>query len=106
MLPRASRYTFTLREMARLLEAVPSNDLEELAAFPLNNTVGRFATLVDIAAAQRGYTIPPEREIDDDVVDPFRRGDEAYSLMASQIVPAVDAIVNRFALAATVTRGV
>jgi protein-tyrosine phosphatase len=103
MLPRASRRTFTLRELARLLTAVQPSDLSAVAALQLDDTAGRFAELVDIAAALRGYVPPPAHEIDDDVVDPYRRGDDVYAEMGSQLIPAVDVIVQRLELASTIT---
>jgi protein-tyrosine phosphatase len=103
MLPRGSRRTFTLREFARLLNAIQPSDLGTVAALPLSDTAGRFAELVDVAASLRGFVAPPDDELDDDVVDPYRRGDEVYRLSASQLVPAVDAILSRFEMAATIT---
>ena len=102
MLPRGSRHTFTLRELARLLESVKASDLATVAVLPLDDTAGRFTELIDTAAALRGYVVPPENEIDDDVVDPYRRGDDVYRLSAAQLVPAVNAILERFELAATI----
>jgi protein-tyrosine phosphatase len=103
MLPRGSRRTFTLRELARLFDAVQPSDLERVAALPLDDKAGRFVELIDAAAALRGYVAPPERELDDDVVDPYRRGDEVYRESAAQLVPAVESILRRFELAGTIT---
>jgi protein-tyrosine phosphatase len=103
LLPRGSRHTFTLRELARLLDAVQPTDLETIASLPLGDTSGRFRQLVDVAAALRGHVAPPDHELDDDVVDPYRRGDETYSLTAAQLVPAVDSIVRSFTRAASAT---
>lgn len=102
MFPRGSRRTFTLRELARLLEAVKPSDLASVASLPLENIAARFSALVDIAASLRGYIVPPENELDDDVVDPYRRGDEVYRQAAAQLVPAVETILNRFELAASI----
>jgi protein-tyrosine phosphatase len=103
LLPRGSRRTFTLREFARLLNAVQPSDLQTIAALPTEDTAGRLRELVDVAAALRGHVAPPEDELDDDVIDPYRRGDEIYSLAAAQLVPAVESIVSSFELAASVT---
>jgi len=102
-LPRGSRRTFTLREFARLLKAIQPSDLGKVAGLPLDDISGRFAELVDVAASLRGYVAPPEDELDDDVVDPYRRSDEVYRLSASQLVPAVETILSRFEMAATIT---
>jgi protein-tyrosine phosphatase len=103
MLPRGSRHTFTLRELARLLDAVRSSDLHAVAALPLGDVAGRLRELVEVAAAFRGHVTPPESELDDDVVDPYRRGDDIYRLTAAQLVPAVVSIVSGFERAASVT---
>jgi protein-tyrosine phosphatase len=105
MLPRGSRHTFTLRELARLLAAVQVADLETVAGLPLGDTLGRFEELVHVAASLRGYVAPPDDELDDDVIDPYRRGEEIYELSAAQLVPAVRTILERFELAATITPG-
>ena len=105
MLPRGSRHTFTLRELARLLAAIQVSDLETLAGLPLEDTAGRFEELVQVAASLRGYVAPPADALDDDVVDPYRRGDDIYELSAAQLVPAVRTILERFELAATITPG-
>jgi protein-tyrosine phosphatase len=103
LLPRGSRHTFTLRELARLLVAIQPSDVETAASLPIGDTAGRFRELVDVAAALRGHVAPPEHDLDDDVMDPYRRGDETYSLAAAQLVPAVESIVSSFALAASAT---
>src|SRR4051794_4087742 len=64
MLPRGSRRTFTIREFARLVEAV---DLAEVTG---DDPLTRAAALVDAAAAQRGY-VRPDNPKDDDVADPY-----------------------------------
>ena len=102
MLPRGARHTFTVRELARLLAAVTAEDLESVAAISPENTAARFAELVDVAAGLRGFVPPPLNEEDDDVVDPYRRGDDVYATMASQLAPAVETIANSLLVAATV----
>lgn len=102
LLPRGSRHTFTVRELARLLEAVQAADLAAVAALPLADTAARFSELVHTAAALRGYVTPPENELDDDVIDPYRRGDDVYQQTVEQLVPAIDVILDRFKLAAAI----
>jgi protein-tyrosine phosphatase len=101
MLPRGSRHTFTLRELARLFDAMEPSDLAAIAALPLDDTAGRLIQLVNSAASLRGHVTPPEHEVDDDVIDPYRRDDEVYRQATGQLVPAVDSILKRFGLAAT-----
>src|SRR4051794_30103595 len=66
MLPRGSRRTFTIREFARLVEAV------DVAAVWGDDPGARAAALGDAAAAQRG-DVRPESPGDDDVAGPEPR---------------------------------
>jgi len=102
--PRAIRYTFTIREFARLISGVTDLDLDEAAGLPADDIAGRFATLIDVAASQRGIVSPSASADDDDVVDPYRQSDDTYAESARQLVPAVDAVVSLFHRAATVAR--
>jgi protein-tyrosine phosphatase len=94
--PKAIRYTFTIREFARLVGSATDEDLDEAAALPVNDIAGRFSTLVGFAASQRGVVGPPESATDDDVVDPYRRSAEVYAESARQLVPAVNDVVSLF----------
>lgn len=85
--PAATRRTFTVREMARLL---PLLDAGQLPVGPLEH---RLRALVPAMAAKRGL-VPPADPALDDVVDPFRRSDEVYEAMAGQLVPAVTALLD------------
>lgn len=85
--PRATRWTFTLREAARLAGAV---DPAELPEGPLEE---RLRALVPALAAKRGL-VPVADPAVDDVVDPYRRGDEVYAAMAASLVPAVEALLD------------
>lgn len=96
LFPKAIRYTFTIREFARLISGVTDEDLDDAAALPLDDAVGRFSTLVGFAASQRGAVSPPESPDDDDVVDPYRRSDEVYAESARQLLPAVNDVVSLF----------
>ena len=83
--PRATRYTFTLRELARI---VPS-----LTPLPGSTPAERLQALVPAAAARRGFE-PVADPADDDVVDPYRREQAVYDEMASVVVPAVRVLVD------------
>lgn len=94
MLPRANRYTVTLREAARLLESLvkgPSNaqDNARLRALPLPDALRE---LVPRMMAERGFAAPPSAPDADDVVDPYRRPQETYDESGSQILDAVNRI--------------
>jgi protein-tyrosine phosphatase len=97
LVPRLARVSFTLREFARLVGALDAADEAELAL--ARGTTDRLRLLVDLAASHRGLVIPPADPADDDIIDPFRRSDEVYEQSASQLVPAVEAIVRALAAA-------
>lgn len=84
--PAATRRTFTLRELARLVRLV---DPAELSQGSLEE---RLRALVPAAAAKRGL-VPVADPGEDDVLDPYRGTDEMYDAMAAQVVPAVDALL-------------
>jgi len=91
LLPRASRYTFTLRELARILGGTRQ------AAFGGDGVVvipppGAFADWASLASARRGYFAGTSA--DDDVVDPYRREATVYKESAEQVRQAVTTLVN------------
>lgn len=93
LLPRASRQVFTLREFARLAEAVDPAELPANAEMPRED---RLRSATELVAQLRG-TLPPLGDADeDDVIDPYRQSDEVYTRSAQQIVPAVNQISRLF----------
>ena len=83
--PRATRYTFTLRELARLAPQV--------TPLPGETREARLRALVPAVASRRGFEPVPD-PADDDVIDPYRRGQAVYDEMAGYVVPAVSALVD------------
>lgn len=79
LLPSALRHTFTLREFARILPLVPSED----ASSPIE----RWHSLA--ALAQRYRRPAPGDGEDDDVVDPIGRSEEVHQTMVEEMVPAI-----------------
>ena len=83
MRPALLKKTFTLRELARVLpnldgaRGVHPAERWELA----------------IPVAMRARTLHRAAAADDDVVDPYRRGDSVFEEMRQQLVPAVQALV-------------
>jgi protein-tyrosine phosphatase len=104
MLPRGSRHTFTVRELARLLEDVPDTEFAAIAAIDIADVSARVESLIDLAASRRGMVMPPEALEDDDVIDPYRRSDDVYRESAGQLVPAIRTILAQINRAATVER--
>ena len=84
--PRAHRRTFTLREFARLADAVPQ---EALQTPPGTTTLQDWRRAVEAAAQLRGTLLPLRTPEDDDVVDPYHREAAIYELSARQQRPAV-----------------
>ena len=79
--PRATRKTFTVRELDRLLSVV------DPASLPTGDRVERARALVVAAAGQRGM-VRPDRPDEDDVVDPYQ-GPEAGYVACAQLLHAV-----------------
>jgi protein-tyrosine phosphatase len=88
LVPRATRYTFTLNQVVRLLDVIGADERAEWRD-P--------ADLVVSLAAARGLALPPTDEEDDDVVDPYRRGLEVHERAAAEIDRDVNALVAAFA---------
>lgn len=82
--PGAVRRTFLLRELARLAAAVDPGEL------PPGTSGERLAALLPLAAARRALVRPAAD--DDDVIDPYRRGDAVYAESFAQLSPAVETI--------------
>ena len=75
LLPRASRYAFTLNQFARLAASVEPGELDAIA-----NPIDRVAAI----AARRGFA-PPAQPEDDDIVDPYLESIEVYESAAAAI---------------------
>lgn len=77
LFPRAAAWTFTLRELDRLLGPVGTGDLP-------SGTDERARALVKAAASQRGR-VHPARAEDDDVLDPYGGPESGYAPTAALI---------------------
>jgi len=118
--PRASRYAFTLNQLARLTaglaeaeqaaavhaaaERNPADASAQAAASvpPANSPAATEATPATVLrtylagiAASRGLTPPPADPADDDIEDPYRRSQATYD----RVGVAIDASVTTIALA-------
>jgi protein-tyrosine phosphatase len=83
--PPSVRRTFTVREFARLLDEI------DTSALPQGPPAERLRTAMPLAVARRGFRHSSAEE--DDVVDPFRLGDEVYDTSFMEITAAVRIIV-------------
>ena len=96
--PRASRYTFTLRQFAHLVDSVDVVDFRStLAETGLNNTLAeRLRAFVAAAAAHRGFIMPAAKPADDDIEDPYQQSQSVYNHVGAQIDSAVAVIAEAF----------
>lgn len=82
LVPRASRWTFTIREFSRLLGAASRDG--GISIDPV--------ALVDEARSRRGFLEPLENPDDDDVEDPYLRPIEVYERVAAVLNSEIEAI--------------
>lgn len=85
LVPRALRTTFTILEVARLVELV---DTQELGM----TTADRVRRLPALLGPVRSPN--PQGPDADDVTDPYLRGHAAFAEMAHQLDPALDALIR------------
>lgn len=84
--PARLRSTFTLREFARLAEALADDQIA--AAAVGDDAPARLRAAATAVAGMRGLVHPG----DDDVIDPYRREWEVYRQSADQLVPALSQV--------------
>jgi protein-tyrosine phosphatase len=89
--PRANRYTFTLRELARVMESY-TRDADAKPIVPAASLAETLRSAIPLLAGQRGYADAPASPDDDDVIDPYRRPQEVYDRAGAEISDAVDRI--------------
>lgn len=86
--PSALKRSFTLRELSRLAEQVDPAELREVAG-PGATLRDRLRALTVVAPRHR----TPVAAEADDVVDPYRCGDDVFVSVHTQIVQCVDTLV-------------
>lgn len=86
LVPRASRYAFTLRELGRLLEHIDADELP-------HGVAERVRALPAAAAARRGLGLPPPDGADD-VTDPIGGSGATYRRTTEQILPPLTTLVR------------
>ena len=87
--------TFTLREFARMLKVLEQRDADTPASSPASDTPSFWRELPGRAASGASARCRTDAA-DNDVVDPYRRGQEFYHQMEDELAPAILAIL-RFA---------
>ncbi len=91
--PGVHRRTFTLRELARVLDEIGERHdwAELLAGAGADDVASRWRALPGLVAAHRDRG--RARRADRDVADPYARGDRAFDRMVAEVDPAVRSIV-------------
>ena len=101
LLPRASRRTFTLNQLARLVTALPLVERAESPHADLSTEASLHPALLRAyiaeIAASRGATPPPTNPADDDITDPYRHAQDVYDEVGRIIDDAVTTISAGFA---------
>ncbi|WP_327015912.1 arsenate reductase/protein-tyrosine-phosphatase family protein [Cryobacterium sp. MP_3.1] len=105
--PRASRYTYTLNQLVRLLPAalepatssVEPHTLVELVETPHTDPATTLRALLVEVAATKGFSPPPPHPDDDDIEDPYRQSAEVYARVGNVIHATVTSITKGFATA-------
>jgi protein-tyrosine phosphatase len=92
LVPRASRYAFTLPEFARLAAELRASG-EAASVDASSPPAERLRALVPQIAAGRGLS-PPAAAEHDEVDDPYQRSEEAYARSAAQVATAVSGLVD------------
>ncbi|MDR5701473.1 arsenate reductase/protein-tyrosine-phosphatase family protein [Agromyces aerolatus] len=115
-LPKAARKSYTLREFARIVEFLGTDEASEFfvsngeapsATVPAGTVPAGEAptSLLETASMARGFAPPPEEPESDNVVDPYRRPAEVYDEAGALIDAATASIVAAFAAAERAGRG-
>lgn len=98
--PRASRYTYTLNQLARLLPAAletkPRDPAVERVETTTHNPADTLRELLTEVSATRGFTPPPAHPDDDDIEDPYRQSAEVYARVGGVLNAAVMTITDSF----------
>lgn len=94
LVPASMRKTFTVRELARIADAIGSSVVERVNASGATDTSERLRAAINVAASMRGLTPPPDDPIELDVVDPYGRSDETYRRSFDEVVPAAERVAK------------
>ncbi|MCU1639279.1 MAG: low molecular weight phosphatase family protein [Microbacteriaceae bacterium] len=94
--PRASRYTYTLNQLARLIANSPVEPVETSpsAEHSSRDHLERLRAYVQQVAKTRGFTPPPANPNDDDIVDPYRQSQDIWDRSGRAIDDAVTVITT------------
>ncbi|EMY33585.1 Low molecular weight phosphotyrosine protein phosphatase [Arthrobacter crystallopoietes BAB-32] len=94
LMPRLLKRTFTVRELARMVDAVAEDpELEVPEGTSDDDVEYRWKRLPHLAALKRHQTRAAD-PLEDEIVDPYRRDDDVYRQMVRDLVPALERLVE------------
>ena len=96
LVPRASRKSFTLRELDRLIGTYRELEPEGWATASAAN-VEAFDSFVRGLASTRGFSMTRVLPTDDDIVDPYRRNQDVYDEAGRLISNSIASLADAFA---------
>lgn len=98
--PASMRRSFTLRELARIADAVQPDLKAVIANANVSTADEGMRVAIAHATIMRGTVPPPDSPDDLDVVDPYRRSDETYARSFAELKPAAETVARYLAAAA------
>ncbi|MBS1699453.1 MAG: low molecular weight phosphatase family protein [Actinobacteria bacterium] len=87
LVPNRLHRIFPVREFARAARDLPDAEIRRLAATGGDDPRARLGAVIMAIAERRGTV-----SADDDVLDPYRQGTQAYETSAAQLDPALDEV--------------
>lgn len=97
LVPRAAPRSYTLREFARVLRFLVTDDALDTRDPPGPGPESRLQRAAAAATRSRGLAPPPSDPNDDDILDPYRASHAVYDEAGRLIDDAVDAVVTALA---------
>lgn len=93
MHPRAARFTYTLAQFARLVDALRADAAFGLAP-PVDSGPDALRSLIADVSRMRGFVPPLEHAELDDIEDPYRRDPDVYARVGRAVDSAVESVVS------------
>ncbi|WP_161580424.1 low molecular weight phosphatase family protein [Subtercola vilae] len=93
LVPKKIPVTFTVREFARLSASLTDQELAK-SLIGTGDPSERMKLLVARVRGQRGSVDQAESPGDDDVTDPYGKGDEIYQKSVAELMPALEQVAR------------
>lgn len=97
--PLAARYTFTMKQYARLIDGFEENATVDWGRQPGETQPATLRRLMQKFAELRGLVPPPANPATDDLDDPYRQPQKVYDRVAAEIDHATTTISRAITLA-------